>query len=92
MMNSGQTFVLMMTTIICGTIVILGIARSFLNKRTSAAKKLEGGPVGDFTDRLGRMEQAIDSIAVEVERVSEAQRFVAKLLVDRRPATPIEPP
>jgi hypothetical protein len=29
------------------------------------------------------MEQAIDSIAVEVERISEGQRFTTKLLSER---------
>jgi hypothetical protein len=33
--------------------------------------------------RLERMEQAIDSIAVEVERISEGQRFTTKLLAER---------
>jgi hypothetical protein len=31
---------------------------------------------------IDRMEQAIDSIAVEVERVSENQRFVTRLLTE----------
>ena len=35
--------------------------------------------------RLQRMEQAIESIAVEVERIGEAQRFTTKLLADRQP-------
>jgi hypothetical protein len=35
--------------------------------------------------RLQRMEQAIESIAVEVERIGEAQRFTTKLLSDRQP-------
>jgi hypothetical protein len=30
-----------------------------------------------------RIEQAIDAIAVEVERISEGQRFTTKLLTDR---------
>jgi hypothetical protein len=34
----------------------------------------------DTTQRLERMEQAIDTIAVEVERISEGQRFVTRLL------------
>ena len=34
----------------------------------------------EVVDRLERMEQAIDSIAVEVERISEGQRFTTKLL------------
>jgi hypothetical protein len=33
--------------------------------------------------RLERIEQAVDSIAVEVERISEGQRFTAKLLSER---------
>ena len=37
----------------------------------------------DVVARLERMEQAIDSIAVEVERISEGQRFTTKLLADR---------
>ena len=32
--------------------------------------------------RLERMEQSIDAIAVEVERISEGQRFTTKLLAD----------
>jgi hypothetical protein len=37
----------------------------------------------DVSARLERMEQSIDSIAVEVERISEGQRFTTKLLSDR---------
>ncbi|HVF38881.1 MAG TPA: hypothetical protein VM939_03200 [Gemmatimonadaceae bacterium] len=36
--------------------------------------------------RLMRIEQAVDAIAVEMERVGEGQRFVTKLLADRSPA------
>jgi hypothetical protein len=39
----------------------------------------------DVTDRLERMEQAIDSIAIEVERISEGQRFTTRLLSDAAP-------
>src|SRR5215218_10555525 len=41
---------------------------------------------GEVTARLERMEQAIDSIAVEVERISEGQRFTTKLLSERTAA------
>jgi hypothetical protein len=37
----------------------------------------------EVSERLERMEQAIDSIAVEVERISEGQRFTTKLLSER---------
>ena len=38
----------------------------------------------DHTQRLERMEQAIDSIAIEIERVSEGQRFVTRLMAERQ--------
>jgi hypothetical protein len=44
----------------------------------------------EVTARLERMEQAIDSIAIEVERISEGQRFATKLLTERAP--PVIPP
>jgi hypothetical protein len=34
-------------------------------------------------DRFERLEQAVDSIAIEVERISESQRFAVKLLAER---------
>ena len=34
-------------------------------------------------DRLRHLEQAVDAIAVEVERISESQRFSARLLAER---------
>ncbi len=42
-------------------------------------------PPGDalIGDRLERIEQAIDAVSVEVERISEGQRFVTKLLSER---------
>lgn len=38
--------------------------------------------------RLARVEQAVESIAIEMERVSEGQRFVTKILIDRAPPAP----
>lgn len=36
--------------------------------------------------RLARIEQAVDAIALEVERISEGQRFTTRLLADRAQA------
>jgi hypothetical protein len=40
--------------------------------------------------RFDQLQQAVDAIAVEVERIAEAQRFSAKLLAEKRdtPALP----
>lgn len=34
-------------------------------------------------DRLARLEQAVDAIAVEIERISEGQRFTTRLLSEQ---------
>ncbi|MCY7380351.1 MAG: hypothetical protein LH467_13565 [Gemmatimonadaceae bacterium] len=51
------------------------------------ARRLESRPVAaipsDVSARLERIEQAVDAIAIEMERVSEGQRFTTKLLSER---------
>jgi hypothetical protein len=42
------------------------------------------GPRADeYGGRFDRLEQAVDAIAIEVERISEGQRFVTKIMADR---------
>jgi hypothetical protein len=41
-------------------------------------------PDPEMRDRLERIEQAVDAIAVEVERISEGQRFTTKVIADLR--------
>jgi hypothetical protein len=45
------------------------------------APALRGERAGGSTEQLG---QALDAIAVEVERISEGQRFTTRLLSERR--------
>ncbi len=52
------------------------------------ARRIEGREVTpaippDVSIRLERIERAVESIALEVERISEGQRFVTKVLADR---------
>lgn len=51
-----------------------------------------GGPSSfptDVSDRIERIEQAVEAIAIEVERVSEGQRFTTKLLSEIRSPAPL---
>ncbi len=91
-MNDDQEFVFAMTMLICTTVVVLTIALAFIRRREAPPPPEIPSDAG-FHDRLDRMERAIDTIAVEVERVSEAQRFVTRVLAERksiapRPASP----
>ena len=53
--------------------------------------KRAGAPVSsempaELTDRLNRMEQAIDAVAVELERVGEGQRYVTRVFTEQQRA------
>lgn len=43
----------------------------------------------DITDRLFRMEQALEATAVEVERIGEGQRFLTRLFTEGEGARPL---
>jgi hypothetical protein len=44
------------------------------------AKRRETQPAADMTARFEQLEQAVDAVAIEIERVGEAQRFQARVL------------
>jgi hypothetical protein len=73
-------------TLVCGTIVV--IASMFFYRRVVELRNERRIPlaVDELKERLRRIELAVDSTALEVERISEANRFMAKLLADRRGA------
>ena len=62
------------------------LARAFSRKMDRRSSPTAIPP--ELQQRLEHMEQAIDSIAVEVERISEGQRFTTKLLADRQQEAP----
>ena len=70
---------------IAATLIGVPIARAY-------GRRIEAKGTDDLSRdvmaRLERMEQAIDSIAVEVERISEGQRFVTKIFTERPAANP----
>ncbi|HEY0929321.1 MAG TPA: hypothetical protein VGE27_05335 [Gemmatimonas sp.] len=71
----------------CSMIVAVSLGsplvRSFtrwLDRRTDQSRT-----PSDVAQRLAAIEQAVELVAVEVERISEGQRFTAKLLAERAP-------
>jgi hypothetical protein len=71
------------------TAIVLAIgvplARAY-SRRMDAESRNPRFPT-EITARLERMEQAIDSVALEVERISEGQRFTTKLLSEGKSAS-----
>lgn len=69
--------------------------------RRGSRQAPSAGIPSDSAQRLVRIEQAMDAIAIEVERVSEGQRFVTRVLSERggvalgagqQPAEPVRVP
>jgi hypothetical protein len=72
---SGMAFVL---TLVLG----IPIVRVY-TKRIEREGSVRPSFPPEVAARMERMEQAIESIAIEVERISEGQRFLTKVLADR---------
>lgn len=75
---------IIIVAIVFGTVacVLFPLARAWARRidgRSTAPAELPSG----VADRLERIERAVESVAIEVERISEGQRFVTRVLADR---------
>ena len=61
------------------------IARAIARRmdRTTNARADAALPTGDVLARLERIEHAVETMAVEIERISEGQRFTNRLMSER---------
>lgn len=67
------------------TVIVLGLGIPLVRSWTKRKELEASGRLipASMDDRLQRIEQAIDTMAVEVERIAEGQRFVVKLMADK---------
>ena len=66
--------------------VAIGFAVAWVRTRERlirAQQRSPADPLASSDARLDRLEQAVESIAIEIERISEGQRFTARLLSER---------
>ena len=68
-----------------GSLALIGVAAAY------AIRPLKRKPLmPPSDDRLEHLQESVDAIAVEVERIAEAQRFSAKLLAERPEGSGVE--
>lgn len=69
---------------ICGTALLITLLTLWFRRRRQDPGALPS-PAGiqRIEARLSELQHAVDSVAIEVERISEAQRFTTKLLSER---------
>ena len=79
-------FAQVMTVILASVAALVGIGLTarVVWMKGSRVKPSAGSRIDD--GRLDRLEAAVDAIAIEVERISEGQRFTVGLLTERLPA------
>jgi hypothetical protein len=68
-----------------GLLMLIGfpIALAYARRIWRGNPAAPAARVDEIAPRLDRLEQAVDSIAIEIERISEGQRFVTKIFAER---------
>ena len=79
--DMAMGFFAMVTIIALGIPIIRAITR-----RWERGPQLPPPPSPEVTARLQRIEQAVETVAIEVERIAEAQRYAAKLMAEQQKA------
>jgi hypothetical protein len=72
--------------VISGVCVLAGAFAGayFFGKSKGQQASLSGGKDPELAARMARVEQIVEATAVEIERISEGQRFTTKLLSEKK--------
>jgi hypothetical protein len=74
-----QSFFFTIAAIALGIPIIRALTRRFVDR-----PPMVPAMSADVQNRLERIEQAVEAVAIEVERISEAQRYLTKVMVEAR--------
>lgn len=72
-------------TTLFSVIAVVALWRRFKRRRRGAIAPSNESLMAESVQRLERLEHGMDAIAIEIERVSEGQRFVTRLLSEQAP-------
>lgn len=79
----SEILALQALVLVCGTTAFVASLRFLRRYLELKHERRVPGSTAGLSDRLERIEAIVDATAVEVERISEANRFMSKLLADR---------
>lgn len=82
--NDGDIAGAVFGTFFTTTLVLFFVMRRFMRRRYGGGRMASPSQPNmiQSNERLDRIEQAVDTIAVEIERVSENQRFMTRLMTE----------
>jgi hypothetical protein len=73
------------STVITGGVVIVAVAKMFFGRRPPETQ-IAPSHLAEIQVQLRHLAASMDAIAIEVERISENQRFTTKVLAERAAA------
>lgn len=71
--------------IVFGFPTVAFMLRTWVRHREKMATLAPPEASAKIEARLERVEQAVEAVAIEIERIGESQRFLTKVLTDSRP-------
>ena len=83
LMNDAAQAVIAVGLFATVAVTVVSIAHAYVRTVEARKKTRQSDLSPDVQDRMSRIEQAVDAIAIEVERMSEGQRFTTRLLAER---------
>jgi hypothetical protein len=86
-MGERAVVTIVIVALVCGTVMISSLAKYWFNRARAVGSK----ELTEILERLSEIERSVDAIAVETERISEGQRFTAKVLSERAPSRSVAP-
>lgn len=78
--------IIALTGVLSGVVILAGAFAGayFFGKSKGQREALRGGNDPELLHRIARVEQIVEATAVEIERISEGQRFTTRLLSERK--------
>ncbi|MFI5311987.1 MAG: hypothetical protein ACHQQ3_12180 [Gemmatimonadales bacterium] len=83
-MSGPESFAMMIAAGFAGSTVFI-LARAIARRIEGYGRQPAAIPQ-ETSQRIERMERAIESVAIEIERISESQRFLTKVMTERERA------
>ena len=78
-LNPGQITAIGIVSVIGATCVAFPVAIAMARRIWRGSRRGAAPVAPESAERMERLEQAVDAIAIEVERIAEGQRFLTKL-------------
>ena len=89
--NVGETVAVLATVFGILVLVVWPLARAIASRIERGGRGHVPALTSDAADRFDRIERAVEAVALEVERISEGQRFVTRLMAERAEPAKLPP-